>query len=279
MSDKSKSKDEDNVHIPPCPTDNDEFNIWKLQMLGIFENNLLLDVVTTPSKVVTVQTSLPTKEYAKWSKLFYETKEEANAVPAAERAKNVTVRYVKEIERNMKASRFIMNSLRGKQLRIVENIFKINAYELWAAVTKAYDVVNSGESRLAILDQLHTVKKDKNESMIDYFSRINEIISKLKSLDYTVNHDDWRLFMLRGLKNDERYIDDVEWIRKIDDKNEWDKEKLEQYFIKQEMNMKINNKSTTVKKVESEDTNKSKVEIAAASVGDNDNHQNYRSTQ
>jgi hypothetical protein len=129
---------------------------------------------------------------------------------------------------------------------------------------------------LAILDQLHTVKKDKNESMIDYFSRINEIISKLKSLDYTVNHDDWRLFMLRGLKNDERYIDDVEWIRKIDDKNEWDKEKLEQYFIKQEMNMKINNKSTTVKKVESEDTNKSKVEIAAASVGDNDNHQNYR---
>jgi hypothetical protein len=176
MSDNNKTSDKTNnnsnyVRIPPCPRDRNEFNLWKVQMLSIFDNNFLRDVVTKPFKNIEKE-RMSDDEYDDWIVKFRRLQDKASGIPGDERAKSRLWNYVTEIERNQKASRFIMDALDKAQLLLINHISKTNAHELWKGVNSLYGAVDTSETRHSVLRQLHNVKKERDESMIDYFARI-----------------------------------------------------------------------------------------------------------
>ena len=271
---KTETTENNHVRVPPCPRDRDEFNGWKNQMLTIFENHILRDVVTKPSDVIEHKVKLSDAAYEEWAKNFRDRKTKADALTKpAERLASADVKYVNEVERNKKASSLIMSALSGNQFDLVNNVFTLNAHELWTTINKAYDIVKTNETQSMLLKQLIASKKERNEGISEYFARINTVCSKLKSLNHEVRDNEWMLYMLEGLKNDSRYLDELEWIEKLGEQKEWVRNELEDHLKRAESKIEARkNKSGN-----NSDDIKPKLEVVAASVGDEDNQENKHS--
>ena len=276
MSAQNKSEsDNDHIRPPPCPRERERFSEWKSRMLTLLDCLELRDVVTRPCSHIPHKTKLSEEEHRKWAENYRERKLRADSVVKnAEWASNEDVKIVHEIEQCRKAAKFIISSLSGNQLDLIENVFTINAYEIWNTINAAYGIVKTSETTMSLLRQLHGVKKEQNESMSEYFSRVDKICSRLKSLNHEIKEETWKLYVLEGLKGDKTWIKELELINKLSGEKEWDRKRLEEYLIKEENNMDIKNKENNNNNNNSNNSNTNKIEIAAVSMGENKNNNN-----
>jgi hypothetical protein len=88
---------------------------------------------------------------------------------------------------------------------------------------------------MSLLSKLHLNRKLPNETMNDYFARIDRLISDVRTLDPEIMNDNMKkYFIISGLPQDGEWKTVSTIISQTDSDQKWSVTKLQQYLIDQE---------------------------------------------
>jgi hypothetical protein len=160
--------------------------------------------------------------------------------------------------RSAKVYGMLCQSLHEKQINIIQDIRRGNAYAVWQRLYDNYGTIKSAPAKHALIQSLGKNEKQPPESLPDYFARCDRIIRELDAQSATPMDDSNRRFnYLNGLRNDPKWSKLATLVQQIDIEEKWSMEQLKQYFIGQE-NADALLKSSDSKQVSTGD---SKVEV------------------
>lgn len=108
-------------------------------------------------------------------------------------------------QKERKDSRFafaiILNTLRERQMHVVNDVYDGNAHELWLRLNEAYGQVKAAETIDSLMTQLLSVVKMPNESIVDYVSKIVRLTMQLDRQGKKQQEVDIKHYIIHGLKN------------------------------------------------------------------------------
>jgi hypothetical protein len=228
--------------VPQFPDDLTRFDEYKIKMEACFAARDLLPAIMQPSRAVTHTARLPDNEYAQWLNNTTETCERAELVLRAAKApqdiasamRDESVMFRRDIIRCRKAADIIISSLKEKQITLIACIFPANSFEMWRAITTTYGPINTTDTTASLLTQFEEFKKHDNEKIGEYTSRLDKIISQLKTNGTNIDIPMKKHRILRGLQHISKWTQHVQIIQKLDRNNEWNMSELERYLISEE---------------------------------------------
>jgi hypothetical protein len=144
-----------------------------------------------------------------------------------------------------KAYNYIIQSLNPKQIQLVSQIPIGDAYTVLKTLKNNYGIIKSTTTIMSLLSKLHLNRKTSNETMNDYFSRIDRMMSDVRLLDSTIMNDNMKkYFIISGLSDDNEWKLISTLISQLDVDNTWSIERLQQYLIDQEDKKTLQQAST-----------------------------------
>jgi hypothetical protein len=230
------------IKPPPFPTGNDSFANYKSKMELCLSSRSMLSVVIEPSLHIPHKTRLTSEEYMKWVKQCEKRFEKADkAVRTATKAEqnnirknNADVLFKANIIKNRKACELIMSTLSEKQMNVVSRVFSENAYELWKTILDNYDVIDTTDTIDSLLTSLQNVKRDNNEYMRDYISKVDILVRKLGQLGESVSDRRHKHILRRGIQHLSTWVVPLQVLQKMDSDGKMTVSELERYLINEE---------------------------------------------
>ena len=138
------------------------------------------------------------------------------------------------LQKSKKAANFIVQSVSEKILRMLAHINPSNAYEMWKTVQRIQGLIKTTDTSSALMNKLHNIRKDKNDSMGVYISKVENIAHQLSQLRINIDNQQKKFYILKGLESVEGWSVDLKLIRKLDKDNTWTMDELQQYLMDEE---------------------------------------------
>jgi hypothetical protein len=160
---------------------------------------------------------------------------------------NLDQKKLTELRQSAKrAYNYIIQSLHPKQIQLVSQIPVGDAYTVMKTLKSNYGIIKSTATIMSLLSKLHLNRKLPNETMNDYFARIDRMISDVRTLDPEIMNDNMKkYFIISGLPQDGEWKTVSTIISQTDSDQKWSVTKLQQYLIDQEDKMTVLSSSSS----------------------------------
>jgi hypothetical protein len=226
------------LRVPLFPSDRKEFSNWKRKMMKYLRGKGLLSAILQKPKYIPYEKKVTDAEYAEWvvecEEKFLSAEEIITSKKGKEMVRNEDVQFKIEVTRHVLVVSILSQSFKQKQEDLVCDVFEDNAYATWETIVKKYEITKSGDSIEDLLQQLHVINRLENEEISVYLARVDKIVSTLATLNFTVQDEMKRFYILQGLRSDTTWKSIVDLIDQVDHDKQWTIQHLQDHLIAQE---------------------------------------------